>query len=158
ALIQAAGAHFAPHSSITVVACSFTNSTTDDWDIPDSPQDIANWIAAGYTTALMVSAGEMLIDATMAAFPNQNVTLSIGRAAGHLHPTAAYLAQTVVNYATTTYGRFITGKNSLSPPTADPGVDFSSLFNWLVLFDQCPNVAAQMLWKVSGDTTYRMNG
>ncbi|HEU0208345.1 MAG TPA: hypothetical protein VFQ78_05135, partial [Candidatus Udaeobacter sp.] len=35
ALIQAAGAHFATHSSITVVACSFANSTTGDWDIPD---------------------------------------------------------------------------------------------------------------------------
>ena len=42
--------------------------------------------------------------------------------------------------------------------TPDPAVDTSSLFNWQVLFDQCPNVAAQMLWYVSGDDTYRMNG
>src|SRR5205823_6844896 len=37
ALIQAAGAHFASHSSIAVVSCSFANSTTADWAIPDSP-------------------------------------------------------------------------------------------------------------------------
>ena len=113
ALIQAAGAHFSAHSSIEVVACSFANATTGDWNIPDAPEDIANWRAAGYTTELMVNAGQMIIDATMAAFPNQNVALSIGRGAGDLDPTLDYLSETVVDYATTTYGRFITEKNSL---------------------------------------------
>jgi hypothetical protein len=158
ALIQAAGTHFSSHSSVQVVACSFANSTTGDWDIPDTRQDIANWRQAGYTTELMVAAGEMIIDATMAAFPNQNVSLSVARGAGNLDPTSDYLAETVVNYAATTYGRFITQKNSLAATTPDPGVDISLLFNWQVLFDQCPNVAAQMLWFVSGDDTYRMNG
>ena len=86
ALIQAAGAHFAGHSNIEVVTCSFANATTGDWNIPDAPEDIANWRAAGYTTELMVNAGQMIIDATMVAFPNQNVTLSIGRGAGDLDP------------------------------------------------------------------------
>jgi Fibronectin type III domain len=158
ALIQAAGAHFAGHSNIKVVACSFVNATTGDWNIPAAPEDIANWRAAGYTTELMVNAGEMIIDATMAAFPNQNVTLSIGSGAGDLDPSPEYLAETAVDYATTTYGRFITQKNALSAMTVDPAVDHSSLWNWQVLFDQCPNVAAQMLWYASGDAGYRMNG
>jgi hypothetical protein len=158
ALIQAAGAHFASHSSIVVVGCSFANSTTADWNIPDSPQDITNWQRAGYTTDLMVGAGEAIIDATMAAFPNQNITMSIGRGAGDLDPTSDYLSEAVVDYATTTYGRFITAKYSLAATTDDPAVDTSSLFNWQVLFDQCPNISTQMLWFVSGDTTYRMNG
>ena len=158
ALIQAAGAHFAAHSSIAVVSCSFANSTTVDWNIPDAPEDIANWLAAGYTTELMVNAGETIIDATMAAFPNQNVVMAIGRDATGLDPTVDYLSETVVDYATTTYGRFITTKYSLTATTADPAVDTSSLYNWQVLFDQCPNVAGQMLWNVSGDNTYRMNG
>ena len=42
-------------------------------------------------------------------------------------------------------------------PTRDPAVD-TALFNWQVLFDQCPNVAGQMLWRVTDDPTYRMNG
>ena len=157
AFIAAAGAHFAGHSNIEVVACSFANATSGDWAIPDEPEDIANWRAAGYTTELMVYAGKMIIDATMAAFPNQNVTLSIGRGAGDLDPTSDYLSETVVDYATTEYGRFITQKNSLCATIADPAVDTTFLFNWQVLFDQCPNVAAQMLWFVSGDNTYRMN-
>ena len=128
-----------------------------DWNIPDAPEDIAHWQAAGYTTELMVNAGEMIIDATMAAFPNQNVVMPIGRNATGLDPTVDYLSETVVDYAATTYGRFITTRFSLSATTPDPAVD-PSLFDWQVLFNQSPNVAGQMLWNVSGDNTYRMNG
>jgi Beta-galactosidase/Fibronectin type III domain len=158
ALIQAAAARYAAHSSIAVVACSFANATTGDWNIPNAPEDIAHWLAAGYTTELMVNAGETLIDATMAAFPNQNVVLPIGRNTTGLDPSVDYLSETVVDYAATTYGRFITTRFSLSATTDDPSIDASSLDNWGVLFDQCPNVAGQMLWNVSGDNTYRMNG
>ena len=105
----------------------------------------------------MVNAGKVVIDATMASFPNQNVALSIGRGAAGLDPTVDYLAETAVDYATTTYGRFITEKNALSAFTSDPAKGNSDLFNWQVLFDQSPNVATQMLWFVTGDTTYRMN-
>ena len=157
AFIQAAAARYAAHSSIAVVSCSFANSTTGDWNIPDGPEDIANWQAAGYTTELMVNAGETIIDATMAAFPNQNVVMPIGRNTTGLDPTVDYLSETVVDYATTTYGRFITTRFSLSATTSDPAIE-TSLDNWQVLFDQCPNVAGQMLWNVSGDNTYRMNG
>ena len=117
ALIQAAGTHFAANPNIVVVGCAFTNSTTEDWGIPNSPQDIANWQRAGYTTDLMVNAGQTIIDATMAAFPNQWVTTGIGRGAGDLDPTSDYLAETIVDYATTTYGRFITAKYSLAATT-----------------------------------------
>ena len=106
----------------------------------------------------MVNAGQMIIDATMAAFPNQNVVMPIGRGAGDLDPTLDYLSETVVDYATTTYGRFITARYNLAATTQDPSDSTSSLDNWQVVFDQCPNVAAQMLWKVTDDVTYRMNG
>jgi transcriptional regulator CtsR len=157
ALIQAAGAHFAGHSNIEVVACAFANATSADWNIPQEPEDIQNWLAAGYTTQLMVNTGETTIDATMAAFPNQNVTLSLGLEPDGLNPDQYYLPETVVNYATTTYGRFIAQRNALAAFTPDP-VDTSVLFTWQIVFDQCPNVAAQMLYYVSGDDTYRMNG
>jgi hypothetical protein len=137
---------------------ALANATTGGLEQTDAPEDIANRLAAGYTTELMVNTGQMVIDATMAAFPNQNVTLSIGSGAGDLDPTSDYLSETIVDYATTTYGRFITEKNSLSATTVDPAIHTPSLWNWQVLFDQCPNVAAQMLWFVSGDPTYRMNG
>ena len=54
-------------------------------------------------------------------------------------------------------GDLLLKRTALSAITPDPAVD-TSLCNWQVLFDQCPNVAAQMLSYVSGDTTYRMNG
>src|SRR5215471_12427813 len=157
ALIQAAGAHFAANPNIVIVGCAFANATTEDWNIPDAPEDIANWLLAGYTTQLMVNTGEAVIDATMAAFPNQNITMSIGRNDTDLDPTQDYLSQTIVDYATATYGRFITAKYSLAANTPDPALT-TSLFNWQILFDQCPSLATQMLWYVSGDTTYRMNG
>ncbi len=158
ALIAAAGAHFAGHSSIEVVTCSFANATAGDWNIPSSPEDIANWVAAGYSTETMVATGKLIVDATMAAFPNQNVSLSIGSGPSDLDPSKDYLAATVVEYAEQTYGRFITQKNSLSATTCDPAVPTSSLGNWQVLFDHTPNVAAQMLWNVTNDPTGRMNG
>jgi len=157
ALIQAAGAHFASNSSIVLVGCMFANAVTADWDIPDSPSDIANWMAAGYTTDLMVSTGEEVIDATMAAFPNQNVVMPIGQGPGDLDPTLDYLSEAVVDYATTTYGRFVTAKYSLSTTTVDPVTD-TNLYNYQVLFNQCPSVGLGTLAKVTGDTTYRMNG
>jgi hypothetical protein len=97
----------------------------------------------------------MIIEATMAAFPNQNVVMAIGPGAPGLDPSGTYLEETVVDYATTTYGRFITQRDSLAAITPDPS---TVLFDWLVLFDQCPNVSTQMLDGVSGDDTYRMNG
>jgi hypothetical protein len=105
----------------------------------------------------MASTGEQVIDAMMAAFPNQNITSSIGRTPNGLDPNPDALCETVVNYAVTKYGRFITPKYALAANTPDPATG-ASLYNWQVLFDQSPNVSAQMLWKVSGDTSYRMNG
>ena len=157
ALIQAAGAHFASNSSIVLVGCMFANATTADWNIPDSPADIANWRAAGYTTDLMVNTGEEVIDATMAAFPNQNVVMPIAQGSGDLDPTQDYLSETIVDYATTTYGRFLPAKYSLSATTVDPATD-TTLYNYQVLFNQCPSVGLGTLAKVTGDTTYRMNG
>ena len=88
----------------------------------DAGSDVANWQAAGYTTELMVNAGETIIDATMAAFPNQNVVLPIGRGAGDLDPTLDYLSETVVDYATTTYGRFITSRFNSRCNHSDPSI------------------------------------
>ena len=123
------------------MSCSFANARAGDWNIPDAPEDIANWLAAGYTTELMVNAGEMIIDATMAAFPNQNVVMPIGRGAPGLDPSVTYLSETVVDYATTTYGRFITAKDSLAATTPDPSTDAFLETGW------CFSISARM-WLV----------
>jgi hypothetical protein len=156
ALIQAMGTRFSGHSSIVVVGCAFANATTEDWNIPGAPEDVTNLLAAGYTTERMIDIGKTVVDTTMAAFPNQNITMSIARTPNGLDPDPDSLGRSVVDYATTTYGRFITAKYSLAANTPDPATD-TSLYNWQVFFNQCPNVSTQMLWFVSGDTTYRMN-
>ena len=84
--------------SIEVVTCAFANATTGDWYIPSTPEDIVSWLAAGYSTETMVATGKLIIDATMAAFPNQNVSLPIGSGPSDLDPDSNYLAATVVDY------------------------------------------------------------
>ena len=105
----------------------------------------------------MINACEDIIDATMAAFPNQVTLMAINRGAKGLDPNADYVASKVVNYAMTQYpGRFIAQKNSLSARTWDPWTS-SQLHGWQVLYDARPMVAGQMLWYVTDDPTCRMN-
>ena len=74
---------------------------SEDWNVPHTTEDIANWFAVGYTSDKLIDAGWQIIDATMAAFPNQYVTLAIGGnghvgSTGNLDPTATYVAASVV--------------------------------------------------------------
>ena len=61
-----------------IVAASFANSKSEDWGVPHTPPEVTAWFAAGYTSAKMLDAGRQIIDAAMAAFPNQYVTLAVG--------------------------------------------------------------------------------
>ena len=47
-------------------------------------------------------------------------------------------------------------KNSLSADTPDPDL-ISVLGNWQIIFDNQPDVAGQMLWYVTNDSSCRMN-
>jgi hypothetical protein len=163
AMIAAVGAHFTNNPTVTIVAASFANATSEDWNVPHTAVDIQNWLAVGYTTAKLLDAGKQIIDATMAAYPNQYVTLAIG-GNGHvgpngsnLDPTATYAAENAIATAHTSWpGRLIVQINSLAtvnPPA--PGTDGSA---WQVLWNNQPNVAAQMVWFCYDDSTYRCNG
>jgi hypothetical protein len=106
----------------------------------------------------LVNACKKILDATMAAFPNQVVTMPVGRSSNKLDPDPDYVARNVVEYAMTTYpGRFIVQKNSLSADTPDPSV-MPLLGAWQIIYDNQPEVAGQMLWAVTDDSTCRMNG
>ena len=45
--------------------------------VPHTPPEVTEWFAAGYTSARMLAAGRQIINATMAAFPNQYVALAV---------------------------------------------------------------------------------
>ena len=162
AMIAAVGAHFTNNPAVKIIAASFANSSSEDWSVPHTNTDIANWFAVGYTTDKLIDAGRQIIDATMAAFPNQYVALAIGGnghagATGNLDPTATYVAANVVATERQLWpGRLIVQINSLSTinPVA-PGPDDSV---WNLLWQSQPDVAAQMVSRCFGDSTYRANG
>ncbi len=160
AMIAALGAHFSGNPAIKIVAVSFANATSEDWNVPHTPSEITAWFDAGYSTEKMLATGSIIINAAMAAFPNQYVTLAVGGsghvgATGNLDPDASYVARNVIATARASWpGRLIVQKNSLAtftPPA--PGTD--TLFQ--VLWDSRPDVAGQMLDACFGDTTYRNN-
>ena len=110
----------------------------------------------------MLDAGQQIIDATMAAFPNQYVTLAIGGnghagATGNLDPTATYVAENVIAAARASWpGRLIVQINSLS--TANPAAPGRDDSTWNLLWNSHPDVAAQMVYWCYDEPTYRANG
>lgn len=161
-MIAALGAHFTANPAIVIVTASFANAVTEDWNVPHEADEILDWFAVGYTTARMLSAGKQIIDATMAAFPNQLVTMAIGGnghtgGTGNLDPTADYVAESAIATARASWpGRMIAQINSLStfnPPA--PG-EVDSIWNLLWL--SRPDVGAQMVYWCYDESTYRVNG
>ncbi len=164
AMITALGAHFTANPAIKVVAASFANAVTEDWNVPHTPQDIQNWLAAGYTTDKLLDAGKQIIDATMAAFPHQYITLAIkgnghvpAKSGQNLDPAATYVAATAIATARASWpGRLIVQINFVSNLNeAAPGSPDSA---WNTLWNSRPEVAGQMLAVCYGDSTYRNNG
>ncbi|MGI8890689.1 MAG: beta-galactosidase [Chthoniobacterales bacterium] len=162
AMIAALGKHFTKNSAVTIVCCSFANAVSEDWNVPHTPDYVTTWLSLGYTTGKMLDAGEQIIDATMAAFPNQYVNMAIS-GDGHLNnglnldPTATYLAAAVIDYANKTWSnRLVVQINSLS--TFIPGAPATADSAWNLLWNSQPNVAAQMVYQCVNDPTYRANG
>ena len=155
--IRAMGQHFAANPHIVLVTVSCANATTDDWNVPSQKNDVQNWKAIGYTSDKLVNACKKIIDATKAAFPKQVLTLAVNRSSNKLDPDPDYVARNVVKYANAKYpGRFIVQKNSLSPQIPDPSL-ISVLGGWQLIWDNQPDVAGQMLWYVTDDSSCRMN-
>jgi hypothetical protein len=160
AMMTALGARYSNHPAVKIVGASFANANTEDWAVPNTPPEVTAWFAAGYTSAKMLDAGSQIIDATMAAFPNQYVSLAVSTNGhtGHgpnLDPDANYVARNAVLNARASWpGRLIVQKDSLATfiPSA-PGTGTV----WQILWDSRPDVAGQMLYWCHGDTTYRVN-
>ena len=160
AMIAAVGAHFTNNPAIKIVCTSFANASSEDWSVPHTSPDVAKWFDLGYTSAKMLDAGQQIIDATMAAFPQQYVTLAVAGnghagATGNLDPDASYVARNAVLAARSTWpDRLIVQKNCLSTfNPAAPGTD--TVFQ--LLWDSRPDIGGQMLDASYNDSTYRNN-
>jgi acetyl esterase/lipase len=163
----------AEKAAVKVIACSFANAVTEDWNCPnnnvvDPPypiSEVARQFALGYTSAKLIDAGKQLVDATATAFPNQMVTVAVGMnginldaAAGGADPSN-YVALTVMQQAKLDHpGQMIAQRNLLSaktvadtsvPPNPDTGSQY-----WLVWTSR-PDIGFLMLWKSFGDPTCR---
>ena len=155
AMITALGARYASNPAVKIVGASFANANSEDWAVPHTPPEVAAWFAAGYTSAKMLDAGRQIIDVTMAAFPNQYITLAVAGNGPTLDPDPSYVARNAVLEARASWpGRLIVQKNSLGTfiPTA-PGIGTP----WELMWNSRPDVAGQMVYWCFGDPTYRVN-
>ncbi len=156
AMITALGARYSNNSIVKIVGASFANAKSEDWGVPHLPAEVTAWFAAGYTSAKVLDAGSQIIDATMAAFPNQYVALAVAGNGPRLDPDPHYVARNAVLNADASWpGRLIVQKHSLATFIASaPGTGTP----WGLLWNSRPEVGGQMLYWCHGDTTYRVNG
>jgi len=156
ALIAALGAHFTNNHTVSIVVVSFANATSEDWNVPHTPDLIPQWLSLGYSSALMVDAGAQLIGATLDAFPNQHATLAEGGDGNTLDPDETYVARTAITAARLMYpNRLIVQRNALSTCIPlPPGDEFSV---WNLLWISQPDVAGQMLFQCFNDPNYTVN-
>jgi hypothetical protein len=159
AMIQALGAHIGSNPALAIIVASFANATSEDWNVPHTPSDVTQWQRLGYTSDLLIGAGHTIIDATMAAFPNQVVTLAVGTNGlsldkGNGDP-ANYVATTVRDDERALWpNRLIIQKNTLSTfIPAYPGTDTI----YAIMTDSAPDIAGQMLFQCENDPTYKVN-
>jgi hypothetical protein len=166
-LMAAFGARYNSNPTVAIVTCQFAGGRNDDWNVPHGrtvdgitptgSTETSRWLAAGYTTAKMVDAGNQVVNNTMAAFPDKPVGLAIGRTSTTLDPEGKdYIAQTVINTARTQWGdRMVATKNSISANMTPPPPPIGSF--WRLFWDSQPSVGGQMLWFTYNDPTYRNN-
>src|SRR5258708_7901299 len=156
AMIEAAGKHLSGNPALRVVAAICASSHSGDWAVPHTRPDVDHWFSVGYTSDKLIDVCRQIIDVTMQSYPNQCVTLAIGRN-GRLDPDPDYVPRQAIRYARAHYpGRFIVQKNSLAANTEMPGSP--KLKHFQLLWDSRPDVAGQMLWFSYGDPTCRNNG
>jgi hypothetical protein len=140
---------------VRIVGASFANAVSEDWAVPHTPAEVTAWFAAGYTSAKMLEAGRQIINAAMAAFPNQYIALAVAGNGPTLDPDPSYVARNgVLNARASWPGRLIVQKNSLATfiPAA-PGTGTP----WDLLWNSRPDVAGQMVYWCYDDPTYRVN-
>ena len=161
-LMAAFGARYNSDPAVAIVTCQFAGARNDDWSVPSGTTvdgiapvgstETSRWLAAGWTTAKMVNAGNQVVAGAMAAFPSKPVGLAIGDTSTALTPEGKnYIAVTVINTARALFGdRMVATHNNMSekPPVPPPPPGY-----WGTLYNLRPAVGGQMLWWSYGDST-----
>ncbi|GAB6141097.1 hypothetical protein JCM14076_18260 [Methylosoma difficile] len=161
--IRVLGARYTNNRQIVSIHAHCLNANTDDWSVPSTSQDVSNLLSLGYSSEKVIDICKQIIDVTMTAFPNQVVRMAVGTIVRPMDTARAdidYVQKQIIAYANATYpGRFYAQRHSLNALSPDPltAAAGDNMGGWRVLYDSRPNIAAQMLWRVSNDTSCRMN-
>src|SRR5437763_1735324 len=166
AMIAAIGARYSGNPLVKVATASFANRHSEDWSVPDSTQidgippagssEASRMLAAGYTHQKVVDAGTQIMDAAMAAWPNQVIYLAIGRIDRPLEQDPDSVARDVRDATRSRWGvnRLVIGKEIISNvmPFAPP--DPTSA--WELFYESGPALAGQNLsdFNRDGNTDY----
>ena len=168
AMIAAIGARYSGNHLVKVATASFANRHSEDWSVPDSTQidgippagssEASRMLAAGYTHQKMVDAGTQIMDAAMAAWPNQVIYLAIGRIDRPLEQDPDSVARDVRDATRSRWGanRLVIGKEIISNVMPFPPPDPTGA--WALFYNSRPAIAGQNLSACYGDTHCRMNG
>ncbi|HEU5074493.1 MAG TPA: alpha/beta hydrolase-fold protein [Polyangiaceae bacterium] len=155
-LIEALGARLSSQPGLLLVSAQCANATTDDWNIPRSPEAIAAWKSLGYSDDKLLSACKQIVDTTMQAFPKQIVRMAVGRVPPELTTRPDGVVSDLVRYASERYpGRFIVQRHNLAAVTPRP--DAANLFGWEVIRDAQPHAAGQFLWPATDTKSCRLD-
>lgn len=167
--IAALGERYAAQPALKLVSVQCANATTDDWNIPGSPEDVAAWLRLGFTPARLLEACRSMLDATAAAFPGKVLRMAVGRvppgllgapgsgAQGEADGDPDSVARALIRYANARWpGRFVVQRHNLSART--PGPKDPRAGGWRLVADACPACAAQFLWPAVDTRSCRANG
>jgi hypothetical protein len=179
--ITAAGLRYASNPTVVAVGYNFASWYSCDWSVPTyvgnftppggktiNLNQVQQWLTAGYTTTLMLTTGETMVDTTALAFPTQTVKLAIGQTDPGLDGTSSTLAADILSYAYTNHASFFEAQvdklNTGSPKSTDQSVttqlnpnDTSYLYYLLKLYS--PKIGYQMVASATNGAQngYRLN-
>jgi PKD repeat protein len=174
-LITALGNRYSSNATLTQVKLTGINYVSSETGLPRSTgvqvtsggktwtttNDVANWVAASYTRTKVENAWQTIADAWAKAFPQQQIASELtpynfppidnnGNVFSNPQGGDNQIQTDFINLGMARYGtQFVAQNDGLSD-------------TWI--FQSIANVADQvttgyeMLWYVTGDTTYRMNG
>lgn len=147
-------------NTVEVFQLSVANSWTAEWNVyrQAGSDDVQELLGLGFTTDILLNAVKTIIRHAHQIFPVGEMAIDIGPTPAALtglsdnyEPVRQLWTWLAVNYP----GRFLYQANDLSLLTSAPSTPDK---RWQVMLNVAPYLAAQHLWFVYGDTTYRMSG
>lgn len=166
-LIQALGLRYKSHPALTKVRISGIDTSSAELILPHSSgkaipncdktsNDIQNWINAGYTATLIKNTWLDIANAFQAAFPDKALSAAFSpNGLPKINDFGQYdaklrLNEDILNLGRASLGPFFIPQNNGLSARWEYGMVRNAAADGIVGF--------QMLWFVTGDGTYRMNG